>query len=392
MNNHPLYPSFIDRFSESANPIRVFYAPGRVNLIGDHTDYCGGLVFPCAIDRGTTLLIRPRDDNKVKLASMNFELMASLSPDELSQKYGDHWINYVLGVIDQFRQQGFETTGFECLFSGNIPNGGGLSSSASLEVVTAFALNQLFNAHFSHVELVKIALAAENEFVGVNCGIMDQYAIAMAKKGHAMMLDCNTLACEQVPLVMDGYSIVIVNSNQRRDLVDSKYNERFDECQNATNDIKHHLNITQLAEVTPLQLIESMHLFSNETVAKRAKHVISEHHRVRQAVIALNANDMHSFGELMIASHQSMSNDFEASTPIIDQLVAIALDTPSVIGARMTGGGFGGCTVNIVVNSKLDHFIESVGERYKKASGLTADFYPTHSDNGMRELEKYDFL
>jgi len=193
MSMSPLHQPFIDRFDESESPVRVFYAPGRVNLIGDHTDYCGGLVFPCAIDSGTTMLIRKRQDDKVKLASMNFELMAALAPDELNQKYGDNWINYVLGVIDQFRQRGIETTGFECLFSGNIPNGGGLSSSASLEIVTAFALNQLFDANFSDIELVKMALAAENDFVGVNCGIMDQYAIAMAKKEHAMMLDCNTL-------------------------------------------------------------------------------------------------------------------------------------------------------------------------------------------------------
>ena len=377
---------FIDRFEQSDNPIRVFYAPGRVNLIGDHTDYSGGLVFPCAINSGTTMLIRRRDDDKVKLASMNFELMASLQPDELSQHYGDNWINYVLGVIDQFRQRGVETTGFECLFSGNIPNGGGLSSSASLEIVTAFALNQLYDAGFSDIELVKMALAAENDFVGVNCGIMDQYAIAMAQKDHAMMLDCNTLNCEQVPLRLDGYQIVIVNSNQRRDLVDSKYNERFEECQQATRDMQKHLNIKQLAEVTPEQLEANQGNFSNLIIAKRARHVISEHNRVRQAVTALTNNDLQTFGQLMIESHQSMSQNFLASTEIIDMLIGISLDTEGVLGARMTGGGFGGCTVNLVAESKVQHFIDSVGKRYKQDCGLTADFYPTQSDNGMREL------
>jgi galactokinase len=376
----------MERFLESDNEIRVFYAPGRVNLIGDHTDYCGGLVFPCAIDRGTTMLIRRRDDANVKLASMNFELMASLAPDELSQKYGDNWINYVLGVVDQFRKRGVETTGFECLFSGDIPNGGGLSSSASLEVVTALALNTLFEANLSDVELVKMALAAENDFVGVNCGIMDQYAIAMAQKDHAMMLDCNTLDCEQVPLALDGYRIVIVNSNQRRDLVDSKYNERFQECQTATRDLQKTLDIKQLAEVTPAQLADNMGAFSSEAVSKRAKHVISEHNRVRAAVTALNANDLDTFGQLMKQSHQSMSQDFEASTSVIDKLVEISLDSPGVIGARMTGGGFGGCTVNLVAVSEVDNFIKSVGERYREACGLTADFYPTNSDNGMREI------
>ena len=377
---------FIERFDQSDNPIRVFYAPGRVNLIGDHTDYSGGLVFPCAINSGTTMLIRRRDDNGVKLASMNFELMASLQPDELNQHYGDNWINYVLGVIDQFRQRGVETTGFECLYSGNIPNGGGLSSSASLEVVTAFALNTLYNAGFSDIELVKMALAAENDFVGVNCGIMDQYAIAMAQKDHAMMLDCNTLDCEQVPLKLDGYQIVIVNSNQRRDLVDSKYNERFEECQQATRDMQKHLNIKQLAEVTPEQLEANQGNFSNLIIAKRARHVITEHNRVHQAVSALRKNDLQTFGRLMNESHQSMSENFLASTEIIDMLIGISLDTEGVIGTRMTGGGFGGCTVNLVEESKVQHFIDSVGKRYKQDCGLTADFYPTQSDNGMREL------
>ena len=386
MSMNPLQQPFIDRFEESANPIRVFYAPGRVNLIGDHTDYSGGLVFPCAINSGTTMLIRKRNDDNVKLASMNFELMASLTVDELNQKYGDNWINYVLGVIDQFRQRGVETTGFECLFSGNIPNGGGLSLSASLEIVTAFALNQLFDAGFSDIELVKMALAAENDFVGVNCGIMDQYAIAMAQKEHAMMLDCNTLDCEQVPLKLDGYQIVIVNSNQRRDLLDSKYNERFEECQQATRDMQKHLNIKQLAEVTAAQLAAHMDHFSSEDIADRANHVISEHNRVRRAVTALTNSELETFGQLMNQSHQSMSHHFKASTEIIDKLIDISLDTDGVIGARMTGGGFGGCTVNLVVESQVENFIESVGKRYKEACGLTADFYPTQSDNGMREL------
>ncbi len=386
MSMSPLHQPFIDRFDESESPVRVFYAPGRVNLIGDHTDYCGGLVFPCAIDSGTTMLIRKRQDDKVKLASMNFELMAALAPDELNQKYGDNWINYVLGVIDQFRQRGIETTGFECLFSGNIPNGGGLSSSASLEIVTAFALNQLFDANFSDIELVKMALAAENDFVGVNCGIMDQYAIAMAKKEHAMMLDCNTLDCEQVPLKLDGYQIVIVNSNQRRDLVDSKYNERFEECQQATRDMQKQLDIKQLAEVTPEQLDANLHNFSSEKVAKRAKHVISEHNRVRQAVTALTNNELEAFGQLMNESHQSMSQHFQASTDIIDKLIEISLASDGVIGARMTGGGFGGCTVYLVAESQVENFIDSVGKRYKEVCGLTADFYPIQSDNGMREL------
>jgi galactokinase len=215
---------------------------------------------------------------------------------------------------------------------------------------------------------------------------MDQYAIAMAQKDHAMMLDCNTLECTQTPLKLDGYTIVIVNSNQRRDLVDSKYNERFEECQTATREIKQQLDVQQLAEVTIDQLNEHMNVFSSESIAKRAKHVITEHNRVRDAVAALNKNDLETLGRLMIESHKSMSEDFEASTDIIDTLIDISLDTPGVIGARMTGGGFGGCTVTLVADSQVTNFIESVGRRYRESCGLTADFYPTKSDNGMREI------
>jgi len=337
MKLHQLHSEFLERYNDSRQQTRVFYAPGRVNLIGDHTDYSGGLVFPCAIDKGTTMLIRRRNDNLVKLASTNLEYTASLSPNEFGQKQGDHWVNYALGVIDQFHQKGFETQGFECLFSGNIPNGGGLSSSASLEVVTAFGLNKVFEANFSDIELVKIALAAENDFVNVKCGIMDQYATAMAQKNYAMMLDCNTLECEQIPLDLVSYRIVIINSNQKRGLVDSKYNERFQECKIATNDMQKKLNIKQLVEVTPEQFADNVDHFSNETIAKRAKHVINEHHRVKLAVAALN-------------------------------------------------GGFGGCTVNIVAENTVNQFIETVGEKYKKDCGLNADFYPIQSDNGMREI------
>jgi len=224
---------FIDRYGPSEKPLRVFYAPGRVNLIGDHTDYSGGLVFPCAINYGTTLVIRESEKAAVQLASTNFDLFAVLSKDQTGQKYGDHWINYPLGVLQQFEKAGVSLGGIECLFSGNVPNGAGLSSSASVSVATAYALNSIFSCGLDNLTLVQMAQGAENDFVGVQCGIMDQYAVTMGQQDYAMMLDCQTLECEQVPLVLDQSTIVLINSNQRRELSESKYNERVSETQEA---------------------------------------------------------------------------------------------------------------------------------------------------------------
>jgi len=297
-----LFDDFHTRYAIGTAP-RQFHAPGRVNLIGEHTDYNGGLVLPCAIDRGTRLLIRRTESRSIKLSSNNFDLMAILSPEEISCKYGDHWINYPLGVIAQFNKRGHRVTGIECLYSGDVPNGAGLSSSASVTVVTAFAINAVFDFGLTPLDLVQIARGAENDFVGLACGVMDPYAIAMAEAGHAMALDCGSLVCEQVPLEMHDHTFVISNTNQRRELSESGYNTRFQECVDAMSRVAQHLSVPDLASVGVDQLDELECAFLDAPeLYKRLRHVASEQARVVAACDALGAGDLDAFGALMCAA------------------------------------------------------------------------------------------
>lgn len=382
-----LYDQFIERYGASNQPVRTFFAPGRVNLIGDHTDYNGGLVFPCAIEYGTTLMIRPTESLSYQLASTNFDLIAVLSADQANRKYGDHWINYPLGVLQQFVARAPLDGGFECLYSGNVPNGGGLSSSAAIEVVTAFAINSLFDRKLDLLELVKMSQRAENDFVGVQCGIMDQYAVAFAERDHAMQLDCQTLDCEQIPLTLGDYRIVLINTNQRRELSESKFNERVTETQQALEILAPVSGASQLAHVTPEQLAEHRQRFEQQPeLLKRATHVVSEQQRVRLAVEALRNNDLARFGELMFESHASLRDDYEVSSDALNTLVELAAGTQGVLGARLTGAGFGGCTVNLVHEQQLQHFEQSIGDAYQQRTGLSADFYQITPSQGVREL------
>ncbi len=382
-----LYDQFIERYGASNQPVRTFFAPGRVNLIGDHTDYNGGLVFPCAIEYGTTLMIRPTESLSYQLASTNFDLIAVLSADQANRKYGDHWINYPLGVLQQFVARAPLDGGFECLYSGNVPNGGGLSSSAAIEVVTAFAINSLFDRKLDLLELVKMSQRAENDFVGVQCGIMDQYAVAFAQRDHAMQLDCQTLDCEQIPLTLGDYRIVLINTNQRRELSESKFNERVTETQQALEILAPVSGASQLAHVTPEQLAEHRQRFEQQPeLLKRATHVVSEQQRVRRAVEALRNNDLARFGELMFESHASLRDDYEVSSDALNTLVELAAGTQGVLGARLTGAGFGGCTVNLVHEQQLQHFEQSIGDAYQQRTGLSADFYQITPSQGVREL------
>ncbi len=381
-----LFDDFHTRYAIGSVP-RLFHAPGRVNLIGEHTDYNGGLVLPCAIDRGTRLLMRRTESRGIKLSSNNFDLMAILSPEEIANKYGDHWINYPLGVIAQFAKRGYAVEGIECLYAGDVPNGAGLSSSASVTVVTAFAINALFGFKLSPLELVHIARGAENEFVGLACGIMDPYAIAMAQSGHAMALDCGTLSCEQVPLQLDGHHFVISNSNQRRELSESGYNTRFDECVDALSLVQESIDVRDLASVSEAQLETLAGKFaSREHLFGRVRHVVSEQSRVVAAGQALHTGDLKQFGQLMCASHRSLAEDFEVSTHALDALVEAAMATSGVLGSRMTGAGFGGCTVSLVANDALDRFESEVAACYHSATGLTADFYRVSPADGAMEL------
>lgn len=377
---------FIERFGESKEGIRTFFAPGRVNLIGDHTDYNGGLVFPCAIHYGTTLLIRPTTNKTYQLASTNFDLFAVLSKDQVNQKYGDHWINYPLGVIQQFGAD--DLSGFECLYSGNVPNGAGLSSSASISVVTAFAINELFDCGLDKIDIIKMAQSAENDFVGVQCGVMDQYAVTMGQSDCAMMLNCESLACEQIPLDLGENAIVLINTNQRRELSESKYNERVIETRHALELLQSTYPVSQLAQITPQQLAESESLFATAdgTIYTRARHVVSEHHRVEEAVAALRDQNLPGFGQLMFESHASLRDDFDVSSDPLNALVDIAGEVDGVLGARLTGAGFGGCTVNLVHQDQVQELSRRVEMAYPEKTGLTAELHQITPAQGVREV------
>jgi len=377
---------FIEKYGDSKAPIEKYFSPGRVNLIGEHTDYNGGHVFPCALDFGTYLLVRKSQEHSLKFASTNFDFTETVQLTDLAQKHGDAWINYPLGVMNQFAALGIEISGLEMLYSGNIPNGAGLSSSASIEVVTAFALNDLYGCGINMIELVKLSQRAENQFVGVNCGIMDQFAVGMGAKDKAIFLDCNTLDYELVPINLNGHKLVIANTNKRRGLADSKYNERRSQCENAVELINAVHPIHTLGEIDNDTFEGVKHAISDETVVRRARHAVAENQRTIQAVSALKSGDLTLFGKLMNDSHHSLQYDYEVTGFELDTLVEEAQKIDGVIGSRMTGAGFGGCTVSIVKESEIDTFIEKVGKAYHEKTGLTAEFYVAGIGAGARKL------
>ncbi|WP_019907897.1 galactokinase [Thermoanaerobacter indiensis] len=357
--------------------IRLFYSPGRVNLIGEHTDYNGGYVFPCALDFGTYAAIRKRNDKKVFMASLNFDLKVEVDLDAFIYDKSHDWANYPKGVLKVLQDEGYDFSGFEIVFEGNIPNGAGLSSSASIELVTAVAVNEVFNLNIDRIKLVKLCQKAENTFVGVNCGIMDQFAVGMGKKDHAILLKSDTLEYSYVPLKLEGYKILITNTNKRRGLLDSKYNERRSECEKALSYLQRALPIHNLSEVSIEQFEEYKHLIPEEVLVKRARHVITENKRVLDAVKALNDKNLIRFGELMIESHNSLRDDYEVTGKELDTLVEEALKLKGVIGSRMTGAGFGGCTVSIVKEDAVEEFIEVVTHNYTQKIGYRPTVYIT---------------
>ncbi|MCV9885745.1 galactokinase [Metabacillus halosaccharovorans] len=371
-------------------PIRTFFAPGRVNLIGEHTDYNGGHVFPCALTFGTYALVAPRNDQSIRLYSVNFPNVGIIelsTQDQLEFQKEHDWANYPIGVIKEFTDRGDQLkTGFDVLYYGNIPNGAGLSSSASIELVTAVALQSILETTFSSVDLVKMSQHAENEFIGVSCGIMDQFAIGMGKEDHAILLNCQTLDYQYSPIVLEDASLVIANTNKRRTLADSKYNERRSECERALSQLQKELSIQSLGDLTPEQFEQHRHLIENDVDQKRAKHAVYENARTILAVEKLQQGDIESFGQLMCDSHTSLRDDYEVTGFELDTLVEAALSQAGVIGSRMTGAGFGGCTVSIVKNDKIEEFIQEVGKRYNEKTGLTADFYVANVGDGAKEI------
>jgi galactokinase len=370
--------------------VKVFFSPGRVNLIGEHTDYNGGFVFPCALDFGTYAVAVKRNDNIFRMYSKNFENLGIIefSLDRLINEPQDNWANYPKGVIKTFLEAGFNiNSGFDVLFYGNIPNGAGLSSSASIELATSVILKDLFNLDVDMVSMVKLSQKAENKFIGVNCGIMDQFAIGMGKKDNAILLDCNTLNYQYAPVVLNGASIVIANTNKKRGLADSKYNERRGSCEAAVKVLNENgIDIKYLGELSVERFNEIKHLITDEEQLKRATHAVTENERTKVAVEKLNAGDIEAFGQLMNQSHISLRDDYEVTGFELDSLVEAAWEAEGVIGARMTGAGFGGCTVSIVKDEFIESFKKSVGEKYTAKTGLVADFYVAKIGDGSRKL------
>ncbi|CDA87811.1 galactokinase [Clostridium sp. CAG:230] len=368
---------------------RAFFAPGRVNLIGEHTDYNGGHVFPCALTIGTYAVARKRNDRKLRFFSMNFEHLGIIesSLDELKPMKEAGWTNYPKGVMWAFGERGMHLDcGLDILLNGNIPNGSGLSSSASVEVVTGFILKSLYGFDVSNQDLALIGQFSENNFNGVNCGIMDQFAIAMGKKDNAIFLDTATLEYEYAPVKLQGAKIVISCSNKKRGLGSSKYNERRSECEMALSEIQSGMGIETLGDLTEEQFESVKMAIKDEDRRKRAKHAVYENQRTIKAVEALKANDIALFGKLMNESHVSLRDDYEVTGEELDTLVEAAWKIDGVIGSRMTGAGFGGCTVSIVKDEAVDRFIDQVGKTYKETIGYAADFYVVEIGSGPCEL------
>lgn len=365
--------------------VKVFFAPGRVNLIGEHTDYNGGHVFPCALTIGTYAAARVRNDRRLRFYSMNFEQLGVIesSLDGLKPEKEADWTNYPKGVMWAFGERGFEIPqGMDILLNGNIPNGSGLSSSASVEVLTGAILRDFFGFQVSNQDLALIGQFSENKFNGVNCGIMDQFAIAMGKKEHAIFLDTSDLSYTYAPVKLQGAKIVIACSNKKRGLGDSKYNERRSECETALAELQKVVDIKSLGELSEEQFEEYKSAIKDETRVRRAKHAVYENQRTLKAVKALEANDITQFGQLMNASHVSLRDDYEVTGIELDTLVEEAWKVPGVIGSRMTGAGFGGCTVSIVEDDAIDTFKKQVGDAYLAKIGYAADFYVVEIGDG----------
>ncbi|HIX37449.1 MAG TPA: galactokinase [Candidatus Blautia pullistercoris] len=384
-----LVKKFQELFGEGGD-IRFYFSPGRVNLIGEHTDYNGGHVFPCALTIGTYGVARKRGDRIIRLYSENFSKMGVIetSLDDLVYRENAGWTNYPKGIVWTFQEKGYPVeTGFDMLMYGNIPNGSGLSSSASVELLMGIILKDLLG--YEDLTMINLALMGqygENNFNGMNCGIMDQFAIAMGKKDHAIFLDTQNLQYEYAPIRMDGYKIVIAASNKKRRLTDSKYNERRAECEKALKDIQSVKMIHALGELTEEGFEQIKDAVKDPVCRKRAKHAVYENQRTIKAVKALRNNDLETFGKLMNASHVSLRDDYEVTGKELDTLVEAAWKQEGVVGSRMTGAGFGGCTVSIVKEEAVDAFIKNVGEIYEKEIGYGADFYVVEIGDGTRRI------
>ena len=389
-----LKQQFVDIYGGDTSDLRVFMAPGRVNLIGEHTDYNGGYVFPAALSMNTTVIARKRSDNLIHLCATDLPDRVEADITKLGEYKHLKWGNYQIGVAYELEKLGYEIVGCDMLSHGTIPYGGGLSSSASIEVSTAILFATFSNEkkglpnNIDMIEMAKVSQRTEHTYAGVNCGIMDQFASAMGKKDHAIFLDCKTLDYSLVPLKMDGYKLVIANTNKKRGLADSKYNERRSQCEEAFAILKDALpGATCLGDVSVEEFEKNARLISDEIVKNRAKHIVYEDDRVLRSVEALKAGDLKTFGALMTQSHESLRDLYEVTGVELDTLVEEALKIDGTIGSRMTGAGFGGCSVSLVREDAVDAFIETVGKEYEKKIGYPASFYVSDISDGGMELK-----
>ncbi len=369
--------------------VKVYFAPGRVNMIGEHTDYNGGHVFPCALTIGTYAAVKKRNDNKLRFYSANFEQLGIIesSLDDLKQYPEAGWTNYLKGVMWAFQERGMKVpSGMDIVLFGNIPNASGLSSSASIEVLMGYILKDMFEMDVTNKDIALIGQFAENNFNGVNCGIMDQFACAMGKADHAIFLDTADLSYEYAPIKLENAKIVIACSNKKRGLADSKYNERRSECEAALAELQKVADIKSLGDLTEEKFEEIKNAIASDVRVKRARHAVYENQRTIQAVQALKENKIELFGQMMNASHVSLRDDYEVTGIELDTLVEEAWNIDGVVGSRMTGAGFGGCTVSIVKEDAIDSFIEKVGVAYKEKIGYAADFYVVEIGDGPKSL------
>jgi galactokinase len=395
MDISELKRKFIEIYHGTEEGIRVFTSPGRVNLIGEHTDYNGGYVFPAALTLSSTIIARPRPDRTVRLIATDLGVLVEASLDRLDEYKTLKWGNYQLGVADEQQKAGFKLTGCDLLYHDTVPLGSGLSSSAAIEVATAIALVSLGNtAHgldqpIDMIQMAVLSQTAEHNYVGVNCGIMDQFAVAMGKANHAIFLNCRDLSYKHVPLNLKGYRIVIGNTKKKRGLADSKYNERRSQCEQAFEILKKYLpKVTCLGEISMEEFNLYKHYINDEVIRNRAEHVIAEDDRVLKSIEALRNDDIALFGKYMIESHNSLRDLYEVTGLELDTMVEEALKIDGVAGSRMTGAGFGGCTVSIVREDAVDRFIEEVGKNYTAKTGLVPCFYVSEVGEGGREIKE----
>lgn len=382
-----LLKEFKNHFGENDKEIREYFAPSRINIIGEHIDYNGGKVFPCAIEIGTYALARKNDENSLRLKSLNIEKSGDLSLENIENNSENDWMNFPLGVAKFVQEEGYNIGGLDILIYGNIPNGSGLSSSASLEILIGEVFNDFYNdGKISRKELALIGKSTENKFIGVNSGIMDQFIIALGKKEHAMLLDTNNLEYEYYPFDLKDNKLVILNTNKRRELKDSKYNERRAESDKALEILREYKpSMKALCDIDESEL-DLLDKIEDPIIRKRATHAVKENHRVAKAAKALKDGDIELLGELLVQSNDSLRDLYEVTGPHLDSITKHANEFKDCLGARMTGAGFAGCGIAIIKEDSFDEFVEYVGKRYTEDTGLVAEFIQSGIDDGVRRL------